>query len=296
MVVLKGDRFTQAAISVDHPSCPPVKNITRAKVRMRKGRSFHYIHQCFSCMQCQLGSGWVVEAYEGQRRKSLVTYVCNVSLLFNGLFVINNHTDSYVRYHDWALFTFQVDMMGFIPPVILNRFLQRQPLAIHYLRECAMEIAERQRPSSHARFSLKSNFTSSDSNKTTATAAAATTATTSTEEDMHRDSMDSIDFPSNLLGSFSREHLQMPCYEDPVGISEFIGYNTTPRVKKRQKRRHRCCLLNGTAVATSFGGGGGGGRGGGGDREMLFSSGSCEECRMRAELNFAAVGGGLKND
>ena len=191
-------------------------------------------------------------------------------------------------YHVWCLFAFQVDMMGFIPPVILNRFLQRQPLAIHYLRECAMEIAQRQRPSSHARFSLKSNITSSDSNKTTATTTTTTTATTSAEEDMDRDSMDSIDFPSNLLRSFSREHLLMPCYEEPVGISEFIGYNTTPRMKKRQKRRHKCCLLNGTAMAASLGGGRGGG---GGDKEMLFSSGSCEECRMRAELTVGGTNG-----
>lgn len=158
-------------------------------------------------------------------------------------------------------------MKGFIPPVILNRYLQRQPMAVHYLRECAVEIARSRRPSTgHARFSLRSSRISTDSSNRTV----------EKEESMDKDSMTSIEFASNALGSFVFVGSASRQYEDPVGISEFIGYHTTPRMKKRQRRRHRCCQEQSGAGATAT--------------DALFSSGSCEECRLRADPNFNAGG------
>lgn len=161
-------------------------------------------------------------------------------------------------------------MKGLIPPVILNRFLQRQPMAVQYLRECAVEDACKRRPcTNRTRFSLRSSKISSDSNKTA-----------DKEESIDKDLMSPMEFPSNALGSFVFIGTSSKQYEDPVGISEFIGYHTTPRTKKRQKRRHRCCQEQGAAAAAAVG------------KDTLFSSGSCEECRLRADPNFTAGSGG----
>lgn len=169
----------------------------------------------------------------------------------------------------------QVDMKGLIPPVILNQFLQRQPLAVHYLRQCAVDLArKRMGPSvSRARFSLRRSRVSSDSGRTVDRV--------DKEESIDKDSMSPVEFASNTLGSFVFVGTSSKQYEDPVGISEFIGYHTTPRTKKRQRRRHRCCQEQGTAVgdvATA--------------RDALFSSGSCEECRLRADPNFTVGSNG----
>lgn len=168
-------------------------------------------------------------------------------------------------------------MKGLIPPVILNRFLQRQPLAVHYLRQCAMDMARmRQLPSvSRTRFSLiRSSKTPLDF--------ARTAEREDKEESIERGSMSPVEFATNALGSFVFVGNSSKPYEDPVGISEFIGYHTAPRMKKKQRRRHQCCQEQGTAAEAS-------------GRDTLFSSGSCEECRMRADPNFTAGNGSRHN-
>lgn len=154
-------------------------------------------------------------------------------------------------------------MKGLIPPVILNRFLQRQPMCVHYLGQCALDRARKQRPIDCVRFSLRSNRNSSDSNRT-----------------LDDEEKDPLVFAKDALGSYifvggnaSKQ------YEDPVGISEFIGYHTTPRMKKRQRRRHRCCQVAAAEQGTP--------------KDALFSSGSCEECRLKAEPNFTSASGGV---
>jgi hypothetical protein len=158
-------------------------------------------------------------------------------------------------------------MKGLIPPVILNRFLQRQPLAVHYLRETLMDMARTRRLPcvSRTKFSLRSTRVSSDYD------------TPVDEEDStDRGSLSPVEFSTNALGSTLFTGNSSKLYEDPVGISEFIGHNTTPRTKKRQRRRHWCCHDQDSAEGTG--------------RETLFSSGSCEECRKRANPNFPAAG------
>lgn len=168
-------------------------------------------------------------------------------------------------------------MKGLIPPVILNRFLQRQPLAVHYLRQCAVEMAHKRRgPSTgRARFSLRSSRVSSENGRTVDKM--------DKEESIDKGSMSPVEFAitSNTLGSFVFIGASSKQYEDPVGISEFIGYHTTPRTKKRQRRRHRCCQEQGTAAGAAAT-----------PRDALFSSGSCEECRLRADPNFTAGSNG----
>ena len=167
-------------------------------------------------------------------------------------------------------------MKGLIPPIILNRFLQRQPLAVHYLRQCVTDMARmRQLPSiSRTKFSLRSSRISSDFARTAEKA--------DKEESIDRGSMSPVEFASNTLGSFVFIGNSSKPYEDPVGISEFIGYHTTPRTKKKQGRRHRCCQEQGAAGEAS-------------GQDALLSSGSCEECRMRADLNFIPGNGGRHN-
>lgn len=168
-------------------------------------------------------------------------------------------------------------MKGFIPQVILNRYLQRQPMAVHYLRECAVEKARSQRPlTSHTRFSCRSSKISTDKTSLDKISTDSSNRTAEEKEDStDKDLMASIEFAGNGLGSYLLVGSASRQYEDPVGISEFIGYHTTPRMKKRQRHRHRCCQEQTGATDT------------------LFSSGSCEECRLRADPNFTAKGSGV---
>lgn len=174
-------------------------------------------------------------------------------------------------------------MKGFIPPLVLSRFLQRQPLAIHYLRECVTEEARKHTPAVHVRFSLISNGVPSEH--------------TRTKEQCDMDgsgegeSLNPLDFANNALASFIYvNNASCKQYEDPVGISEFIGYNTAPRTKRKQRRRHRCCPGSGLEQ------GGVVDRSSNNNKESFFSSGSCEECGMhvssRRTLSVGGAGGG----
>lgn len=167
-------------------------------------------------------------------------------------------------------------MKGLIPPLILSRFLQRQPLAIRYLRECVMEEVRRQRPN-HVRFSLRNSRIATAENTTDQRELP------SFEKEESRDSMSSIEFGTNTcnLGSFLFANSSRQ-YEDPVGISEFTGYNTAPRTKKRQSRRHRCCRRSSADLEHGIG------------VDSFFSSGSCEECGMGSHGHTASSGTGRR--
>lgn len=174
-------------------------------------------------------------------------------------------------------------MKGLIPPLVLTRFLQRQPLAIHYMRQCIAEEAKKHPPLNPARFFLRTHSTSPAETKTS----------DKDEERKEEDSLSSAEFSGNGLGSFVFVSTSSKQYEEPVGISEFIGYNTAPRMKRRQRRRHRCCQSSAEQQDERGGGGAGGGGGGGGNLDSFFSSGSCEECRARVGSvdNFGGAGG-----
>lgn len=161
----------------------------------------------------------------------------------------------------------QVDMKGLIPPVILSRFLQRQPLAIHYLRQCVVEEARKHTPAVHIRFSLRSNGVPSDHR---------TKEQCDGDSDEETQSVNSLEFANNALASIvCVNNASYKQYEEPVGISEFIGYNTAPRTKRRQRRRHRCCQSSQE-------------QGGGANKESFFSSGSCEECHIHRGISVGA--------
>lgn len=158
-------------------------------------------------------------------------------------------------------------MKGLIPPLILNRFLQRQPLAIHYLGQCAMEEVHRQRLSE---LPFRKSRIPSESNRTNHFSGA-----------IEQGSALSAEFSSNALGSFVFVNNSWKQYEDPVGISEFIGYHTTPRMRKHQRRRHRCrCHMEQQQGGASTAG-----------REAMFSSSSCEECGRSKESNLPTGSG-----
>ncbi len=171
-------------------------------------------------------------------------------------------------------------MKGLIPPLVLNRFLQRQPLAIHYMRQCVAEELKKHKPPNPARFSLKTHGDSPTESRTSHLSRAEEEVDEGRERDCHV----SAEFAGNGLGSFVLTSTSKQ-YEDPVGISEFIGYNTAPRTKRKQRRRHRCCQ---SAVEQQEAGG----RGGGGGNVDFFSSGSCEECRARASSADTLMVGG----
>ena len=178
-------------------------------------------------------------------------------------------------------------MKGIIPPLVLNRFLQRQPLAIHYMAQCvAEEVKKKHKPVNPARFFLKANDTSSTESRTNSHIRAGEEG-----EEGESDSLSSAEFTSNGLASFVFVSTSSKQYEDPVGMSEFIGYNTAPRMKRRQRRRHYCCQND----VEQRGVAGAGGGSGGGNVDCFFSSGSCEECRARsraASVDNLGVNGG----
>ena len=169
-------------------------------------------------------------------------------------------------------------MKGLIPPMILNRFLQRQPLAIHYLGQCAMEEVHRQRPS---RLPFRKRRTPLESNRTNHFSGAT-----------EHGSVLSAEFASNALGSFVFVNNSWKQYEDPVGISEFIGYHTTPRMRKNQRRRHRChCHMEQQQQQQQQQGGASTA-----EKESMFSSSSCEECGRSKESNFPTGSGSRYNN
>ena len=165
-------------------------------------------------------------------------------------------------------------MKGLVPPLILSRFMQRQPLAIHYLRQCVVEEARKHTPAIHVRFSLLSNGVPTNGVKPDSS---------HTDSDQERESLDSLDFGNNALASIvCVNNASYRQYEEPVGISEFIGYNTAPRTKRRQRRRHRCCMnsLEQRGGAAS-------------NMDSFLSSGSCEECGMHMHGSGRGTAGGV---
>lgn len=86
-------KYVQSAISVEHPDCPVLEVVKRVKV--------------FA------GSGWVMEPYLGNNKRTLVTYLAHIDLIE-------------------------------LPAVISNRVIGRHPLAIHYLR---LHLSHRSAPS-----------------------------------------------------------------------------------------------------------------------------------------------------
>ena len=167
-------------------------------------------------------------------------------------------------------------MKGLIPPLVLDRFLQQQPLAIHCMRQCIAEELKKHNPLSPARFFLRTHTTSPTESRTSHQPRIKKEEEEEVMEGREGGCLSPTEFAGNGLGSFVFVSTSSKQYEDPVGISEFIGYNTAPRAKRRQRRRHRCCQ---SSVEQQGSGGGGGASGG---MDSFFSSGSCEECRARA--------------
>lgn len=71
------------------------------------------------------GTGWLLEKYDGSECSTLVSYLAHVRQepLQTCTCVVD------------PCFSLQLDLKE-LPPVIVNRVLRRQPLAIHYIRRC----------------------------------------------------------------------------------------------------------------------------------------------------------------
>lgn len=133
-------------------------------------------------------------------------------------------------------------------------------MAIHYMRRCVMEEAQKLKPYHQVRFSFGSNGIVSDNKRTV---------TNEVKDSKEKDlSLSSSEFAGNTVGSYiflnSSSKQQ---YEEPMGISEFIGHHTLPKQKKK-KWKHRCCY--GAMDHETAG------------NEVLINSGSssCEECAI----------------
>lgn len=182
-------------------------------------------------------------------------------------------------------------MKGLISPLVLHQFLQRQALAIHYMRQCIAEEMKKHNPISPARSLLRTHATSPAESKTGHQLRGEEEEEEEGGEEGEREEgcLSPTEFAGHGMGSIVVVSMSSKQYEEPMGISEFVGYNTAPRTKRKQRRRHRCCQ---NTVEPQGGGGEGGGPSGGGILDSFFSSGSCEECRARAGSTDANVGWG----
>ena len=118
----------------------------------------------------------------------------------------------------------QIDVRGKVPSILMKRFLQRQPMAINNLRQCVMEKLHDQKPFHHTKFSFKGNTDKR------------TTEVTESSRELSLDSS-STDFTNNALRSFIFVNTSSRQYEDPVGISEFIGDNAAKQRRKQMRRQ-----------------------------------------------------------
>lgn len=147
-------------------------------------------------------------------------------------------------------------MRGSLPPLIMNLFLQRQPMAVHYLKQSVMEYTYKQMPIHHHRFSLKTHGTMTAEDRTSCPLSGS-----NKDEDP---SIEPLDFGRSILQSFVFVSTLTNQYEEPLGISEFVGYSS----KQRSWTRHRCCgrMVEGYTSEV------------GQKESVLISSEVCDEC------------------
>lgn len=152
-------------------------------------------------------------------------------------------------------------MKGSLPPMIMNLVLQRQPMAVHYLKQSVMEHVKKQKTVYRSRFSFKTCGTTTSEQKT---------GDPISEPNKDSDSsIESLDFGNDALTSFVFVNTLTRQYEEPVGISEFVGYPAVSGKQRQQsQRRHRCCGRAVEDVSLEAGG----------NEPLLFNSGVCEDC------------------
>lgn len=155
-------------------------------------------------------------------------------------------------------------MKGSLPPVIMDLFLQRQPMAVHYLKQSVMEYARKQiMPIYRSRFSLKTHGHTTSEEKTS---------DPNSDSIKDKDSLvESLDFGDNVLESFVFVNTLSKQYEEPVGISEFVGYRAVSSKQRQQpQRRHRCCgrAVEDSSLEVE------------GNDSLLHNSEICEDCAM----------------
>ena len=124
--------------------------------------------------------------------------------------------------------------MDGLPESIIKTFVEKQPMAVHYLKLSITEQIRNRKQRQHSRKPSKKTkgaTTSSDERVEDASARPLNL----------NDSLDSVDFGTDALASFVCVNTIARQYEDPVGISEFVGYKATPSRKCNSRKRHQCC-------------------------------------------------------
>ncbi len=146
--------------------------------------------------------------------------------------------------------------MLLVPPIILNRFMQRQPMSIRHLKQTVMAESLKMKPHKEE-FSLKGDFVNGNKKSSE-----------SEKEDLSTDLEYSSDDNARSCVLVNNLSLQ---YEEPIGISEFIGHgsDSKPEGKRVHAGKRRQLPKYCKSCATILGKGG---------KEMLLSSGSCEQC------------------
>lgn len=123
-------------------------------------------------------------------------------------------------------------MKGGLPPAIMKLFMEKQPMAVHYLKQSIIEQIKCRKPRQHRKLSGKTKGAATSDEKTEDSQASTLRL---------YDSLDSVDFGTDALSSFVCVNTIAKQYEEPVGLSEFVGYQTTPNRKRSSRKRHRCC-------------------------------------------------------
>ena len=133
-------------------------------------------------------------------------------------------------------------------------------MAVHYLKQSVMEYTQKQMPIHRSRFPLKTHGTKTAEQRTNYPL------TDSTKDD--NSSIQSLDLGRNILQSFIFVSTLTNQYEEPVGISEFVGHRSMSS-KQRQwsQRRHRCCGRTVEDYTSE-------------NESLVFSSDLCEECAV----------------
>jgi len=127
-----------------------------------------------------------------------------------------------------------LDLKDGLPESIIKSFVEKQPMAVHYLKLSISEQIRNRKQLQHCRKQptrTKGSTISSDDKVEDASARPLNL----------NDSLDSVDFGTDALASFVSVNTIARQYEDPVGISEFVGYKATPNKKRNPRKRHQCC-------------------------------------------------------
>ena len=154
-------------------------------------------------------------------------------------------------------------MRGSLHPANMNKLLQRQPIALYYLKQSVMEYARNHTSIPHSRFSHQTHGFMTTRDRTSSLLADSTK-----DKDL---SMEPLDFGSNVLRSFVFVSTLSTQYEEPLGISEFVGYAGVSG--KQRLRKHRYCGRTMEECTSEEGA----------NESLLLGSEMCEECALFRE-------------